>query len=84
MKIFKWVKYLVIFGLEKYNAILEIRYLIGVKNGITYVFSQKYERIRVDSHDSLPLKEILTVLKKHQNHYYYNIFLEKGSDQLTI
>ena len=80
----KWVKYLVIFGLEKYNAILEIRYLIGVKNGITYVFSQKYERVRVDSYDSLPLKETLTVLKKDQNHYYYNIFLEKGSDQLTI
>ena len=32
-------KYLVLFGLEKYDAIYDrIRYLIGLKSGITYIF----------------------------------------------
>ena len=59
-----------------------IRYLISLKNGIKYIFSHYY-------YDSLPIEKVLTlhnvitiiksVLNKDQNHYYYNIFLEKCS-----
>ena len=39
-------RYLVPFGLKKYDAILDrIRYLIGLKAGITYVF---YPKIKID------------------------------------
>ena len=37
-----------------------MRYLIGVKRVITYVFSQNYARIKVDSYYSLPLEKLLT------------------------
>ena len=70
-----------------------IRYLIGVKCGIKYVFCHNYESIKVDSYGSLPLEETLTfhnvvthiksVLNKDQNHYYYNTFLEQCSYQLA-
>ena len=41
-------KYLVIFGLGKYNSIYDtIRYLIGLRNGITYA------KIKTDA-DDLP------------------------------
>ena len=52
-----------------------------------YVFSHNYARIKTDSYDSLSLEKTLTlhnviiliksVFNKNQNHYYYNIFLEK-------
>ena len=36
---YDWTKYLVLFGFQKYNAIYDrIRYLIGLKSGITYVY----------------------------------------------
>ena len=37
-----------------------IRYLIGVKSGITTVNYHSYARIKVDSYDSLPLEKTLT------------------------
>ena len=38
-------KYLALFGSEKYDFIYNrIRYLIGVKSGITYVISKNYEK----------------------------------------
>ena len=41
---------LVLFGGEKYNFIYyRIIYLIGVKSGITYVFSHNYAKIKVNS-----------------------------------
>ena len=55
------IRYLVLFGLENYDAICnKIRYLIGVKSGITYIFFQNYARIKVHSFDSLPLEDTLT------------------------
>ena len=52
-----------------------------------------YAKIKIDSYDSLPLEKALTlhnviiliksVFNKDQNHYYYNIFLEKCSYQLA-
>ena len=46
--------YLVLSGLEKYDAIYNsVRYLISQKIGITYVFPHYYPKIKVDSYDSL-------------------------------
>ena len=87
-------KYLVLFNLEKYNAIYEkIRNLIGLKSSITYVFSHNYSKIKIGLDDDLPLGKTLplhnvTILSKSvfiedQNHKYYNILLEKSSYQLA-
>ena len=55
-------KYLVLFGLEKYNAIYDrIIYLIGLKNDITYVLSHYCSKINIDSDDDLPLEETLNL-----------------------
>ena len=66
---------------------IELRYFTSRKSGITYVFSHNYERIKIDSSDSLPLEKTLTfhsviiliklVFNKEKNHYHYNIFLER-------
>ena len=91
--IYDGTRYLTLFRSEKYDAINErIRYLIRLKSGITYIFSHYFAKIKIDSYDSLPLEKILTlcnvkiliisVLNKDKNHYYYKIFLEKGSYQL--
>ena len=82
------IRYLVLFGSEKYNAIYhKIRYLSSQESGITYIISNKFARIKIDSSDSLPLQKTLTlhhltilntsVFNKDQNHYYYNTFLGK-------
>ena len=56
--------YLVLFGYEKYDFNYKrIRYIIGVKSGIVYVFSHNYAKIKVDSYDSLPLEKTLTLHK---------------------
>ena len=47
-------RYLLLFRSEKYDFIYSrIRYLIGVKNGITYAISHNYAKIKVDSYGSL-------------------------------
>ena len=94
IRVYDGTRYLVLFGPENYDDIHNrIRYLISQKRGITYVFSHYYAKIKVDSYDTLPIEKILTlhnvimhiksVLNKDQNHYYYNIFSEKCSYQLT-
>ena len=58
IKVYNITTYLVLFGAEKYDSIYNrIRYLIGAKSGITYVFSHNYARIKVSSYDSLTLKK---------------------------
>ena len=48
--VYDWIRYLVLFGDEKYHFIYNrIRYLIGVKRGITYVISHNYAKIEADS-----------------------------------
>ena len=43
---------LVLLGREKYNFTYNrIKYLIGIKSGITYVISQYYAKLKVDSYD---------------------------------
>ena len=40
------------FDSQKYNVIFnKIRYLIGIKTGITYIFSHNYANIKVDLYD---------------------------------
>ena len=90
IRIYDGTKYLVLFGSGKYDFIYNR--LIIVKSGITYVISHNYAKIKVDSYDSLPLEKTMTfhnVIKliksffnKDENNYYYNIFLEKSSNEL--
>ena len=52
------IRYLVLFGDEKYDFIYNtIRYFIGVKSGIAYVTSHNYAKIKADSYASLPLEK---------------------------
>ena len=91
IRVYDKTKYLILFGLEKYDAIYDrIIYLISLKSGITYVFSHNYAKIEINSDDNMPLQTmtlhneiilIKSVFNKDQNHYYYNIFLEKYSYQ---
>ena len=48
--VYDGTRYLALFGDEKYYFIYNrIRYLIGVKSGITYVISHIYAKIKADS-----------------------------------
>lgn len=68
---------------EKYDAIYDrIAYFIGLKTGITFVFSLNFAKTKIYSYGSLPLGEIIIGIKlvfnKYQNHYcYITFFLEK-------
>ena len=81
-------RYLVLFANEKFDLICDkIRYLTGVKSGITYAyaFSHNNAKTKVDSCDSLPLEKtvdfqnimihINPIWNKDQNHYYYDIII---------
>ena len=47
-----------LFGSEQYDSIYDkIRYLITVKCGIAHIASHDYAKIKVNSHDSLPLEK---------------------------
>ena len=87
-------RYLALFGGEKYDFIYNrIRYLIGMKSGITNAISHYYVKIKVDSYNSLPLEKTSTfhnvmilfksVFSKDKNNLYYTIILDKGSNELT-
>ena len=89
IKIGNVVRYL---GLLKFNEVYErIKFLISEKSGITDSINYNFARIRIDSYNSLPIEKILTfynvtiliksVVNENKNHYYYNIFLEKGSNK---
>ena len=86
--------HLELFGFEKYEAIHnKIRQVISQKGRAIYVFSHYHSKIKVDSCDSLPIRKILDLhnviiliksfFNKGENHYYYNIFLEKCSRQFA-
>ena len=61
IRIYDETRYLVLFGPEKYDAIYNrIRYLYVKKNGVTYVFSLNFRRIKIYSYDSLPLEKTST------------------------
>ena len=79
-------KFVILFGGEKWDFIYNrIRYLTGVNSDITYVISDKYAKIEVDSYDSLihlillTFYNIIILIKsffnKDKNNCYYNISL---------
>ena len=48
--VYDGTRYLVLLGPEKYVAIYNrIKYLISLKNSITYIFSHYFAKIKVDS-----------------------------------
>ena len=54
IRVYYGTRYLVLFGVEKYDLIYnKIGYLIGVKSGITYVRSHNYAKVKVKSYDYL-------------------------------
>ena len=92
IKIYDEIRYLVLFGSEKYDCIYSrIKYLISIKSGITYTISYNYAKFKVDSYDSLLLEKMKTfhnviiliksLFNKDKNNYYY-VFLEKASYEL--
>ena len=93
IRVYDGTRYLVLFRSEKYGSICNrIRYLISVKSGVTYIISYNYAKIRVDSYNPLPLEKtanfyvlilINSVFNKDKNNYYFNIFLEKASYELS-
>ena len=94
IRVFDGTRNFLLFGPEKYDAIYKRGgYLLRLKSGITYVISDNYARVEFDSYDSLPLEKTLTLhnvtinikpdLNEDQNHFFYNIFLEKCLYQLA-
>ena len=64
--------------------------ILKVKKVVLHMsFSHNYPRIKIDSNDSLLLEKRLTlhnvksIFNKNENHYYYNMVLEKCSYQLS-
>ena len=61
-KVYDESKYLVLLGPEKNDTIYNrIRYLISLKSSVTYIFSHYFVKIKVCSHDSLPIEKSLTL-----------------------
>ena len=59
--VYNGTRYLVLFSLEKFEAIYNrIRHLIRQKS-VTCIISHNYERINVDFYNLLPLVETLTL-----------------------
>ena len=57
IRVYDGTRYLVLFGPEKYDVIYNrIKYVISQKNGITFVFSHNYAKIKIDSYDFSPLE----------------------------
>ena len=60
-RVYDGSRYLVLFGTEKCDFIYNrFRYLRSIKSGITYAIPNNYAKIKVDSHDSLPLEKTMT------------------------
>ena len=83
IEIYDGIKYLVLLGPEQYYAIYNsIRYLISAKSGLKDSINHNFARIRIDSHNSLPVEKtlifhnVITLIKpvvnKNKNNYYYN------------
>ena len=61
IRVYDGTRYLVLLGFEKYDSIYDmIRYLICVKSGITYIITNNYATVKVDSFDSLPPEKTMT------------------------
>ena len=62
IRIYDETRYLTLLSTEKCEAIPDrIRYLICLKSSITYIFSHYFAKVKVDSYDSLPIENRLTL-----------------------
>ena len=60
IRIYDGTRYLILFDAGEYEAIYnKIKYLISLKNGITYIFSHYFTKRKADSYDSLPMEKRL-------------------------
>ena len=93
IKIYDGTKYLILSGPERYDKIYDqIKYIISEKSGITYSISHNFAKMKVDSNYAFLLEKTMTfhdvtmliksVFNTDKNNYYYNLFLEKASDEL--
>ena len=93
IRVYHGTWYLVLFWSKKYEFIYDKAftiYLISIKSGITYIISHNYATIKVDSlslEKTMTLRNAVILLKsvwnKDEKTYYYNIFLEKSSYELS-
>ena len=94
-KIKNGTRYLVLFGLEIYGEIYDwIESILSEESDISYIISQNFAKIKVNSYDSLSPEKAMTfdnviiliksVFNIDKNNYYYNIILEKASYKLSI
>ena len=61
--------YLTLLSSKKYDAICDrIRYLISLKSGTTNIFSHYFAKIKVDSHDSLPIEKNIGFKQCYSTH----------------
>ena len=61
IRIYDGIRYLVLFGSERYNALYDrIDYLINTKSEVEYIINHNFARIRIDSYNSLPIEKTLT------------------------
>ena len=59
VRVYDGTRYLVLFNLAKLDVIYyAIRYLIGLKSGIANIFSYNFGKVRINSDDDLPRKDI--------------------------
>ena len=59
VRVYDGTRYLVLFNLAKLDAIYYgLRYLIGLKSGIANIFSYNFGKVRINSDDDLPRKDI--------------------------
>ena len=81
IRIYDKTRCLALFGTKKnYTIYVKIIYLISIKSGIPYITSHFFEKMEIDSKDSLTIEKTLTfqnviihiksVPNKDKNHYY--------------
>ena len=58
IRVYDLTRYLVLLGNERYDSLYKsIRYLISVESGTTYIISNNYAKVKVDSYNFLPIKQ---------------------------
>ena len=62
-EIYNWTRYLELFGQRIYNTIYErINYLMSGKSDTKFIINHNFARIRIDSHNSLPIEKTLFIM----------------------
>ena len=80
IRIYDGTRYLILFDAGEYEAIYnKIKYLISLKNGITYIFSHYFTERKADSYDSLPMEKRLIL-----HNIIMHIKLVLNKDENTI